>query len=499
MPKIPTYDASVSPEGALPSPRARATGNDGLAYLGQGLMDVADRMYDHEQREEVGNLNAQMATLRGELTSEFIKGSAENAGNPDYTDKFMENVTNKLQTIGGNIKTRAGQSAWQRESAELTSSFLAKTTEYNVAVAGAKAMANYGAMVNESAGTLFNDPSQFNSVEKGIRNAFTDPSGPYAGVPAEKRAALENHALEQLSIAAGRGWAMQNPDFAEKMYKAGTMPGQKYLTEAGNAQIVGYISTMQNAERTKRSLALAEAERAKRQADENATRNIVAYLVQNPNSPEAVDKIMKSAASPEHQVMLLALAGRSIADKAHDQNTYGSGFYQTYQDIQSGKIRSMDDLTKQVGPNGTLTLAGVNQLAAELQGRRSPEGKVEAELKNGFIAAMGKQISGSNEMLGIKDPKGEALKQQALAWFLPAYERAKQEGKYPDSVLLDPGNPHSLWAGVMRFKRTPNEYMADLMSGVGAGPVQIKDDAEYAKLPKGAQYIGPDGKPRTKK
>lgn len=507
MPKIPVYETGVSPLASLPGQnpdRVYADGRDfqnrGLDYVGMGLMDAGERLYDAEQRQEVGDVNAKMATLRGQLTTEFMEGAAQNADDPEYTSKFMQDATNRIQTMAGQVNTKAGQAAFQRDSANLTASMLTMATEHKIAVAGAKSVANYQSMVNQNAGTLFNDPSQFESIERTVTGAFSDPDGPYANVPAEQRAKLQNNALEQLSIAAGRGAAMSNPDLAEKMYKAGSLPGQKYLTESGNAQIVGYISTMQNAARTKAALAIAQEERAKRLADENAAQSMVSYLVKNPNSPEAVDKIMHSAMSPEHKLSFLALAGHSLAEKAHDQNSYGAGFYDTYQKIQSGEIRSMQDLTKQVGPNGSLTLAGVNTLANELVGKRTPEGQIEADMKKGFIDAMGKQLSGRNEMLGVRDPKGEVLKQQALAWFLPAFEQAKQEGKYPPSVLLDPGSPHSLWQGVMRFKRSPNQYMADLMEGTTlGGPTRVTGDADYAKLPVGAQYIGPDGKQRTKK
>src|ERR1700744_5312608 len=146
MPHIPTYESNVNPEAPLPgrSPERLFAepgsfgAASGIAGIGAGLDEASDTIYDTEQRQEVSDVAAKVATLRGSLTAQFIQGAQKANGDPSFTDNFMQGVTNQLDTIRGTIQTRAAQMAFERESAGITSDFLAKGAEYNVAVAGAK-------------------------------------------------------------------------------------------------------------------------------------------------------------------------------------------------------------------------------------------------------------------------------------------------------------------------------------------------------------------------
>lgn len=471
MPKIASYDANVNPEAPLPGrsperlyaePDAFGGGN-GLSTAGAGVADAADTLYTAEQRDEVSSNAANMATLRGKLTAQFATQSAENAGKPGFTDKFMADATNQIQALGGTYQTKAGQQAFTRDAASLTADMLEKSTLHNVAVAGAKAVSDFHVMVNQNAGTLFNDPTQAGSIFKNIDSTFSDPNGPYANVPAAERGHLQAAAKESLAIAAARGVVRESPELAEKLYNKGGLPGQSFLTESGNAQITSYIQTAESAERAKKALALAQQEHAQTMAAEADGNAVLKNIVKNPTDPGITDQILNSRMKWQQKETMLNIAMHTGAGDGHDQNTYGAGFFNVYQQIHQGKITSPDQLYSRVGPQGDLTVAGVDRLTNEIVGKRTPDGQIEAQLKDGFVKAMSQQLSGTNELLHLRDPNGDTIKQNALAWFLPAYEKAKSEGKYTDTQLLTPSDPHSLWAGVMRFKRSPNQMMQDLM------------------------------------
>lgn len=607
MPKIPIYDTQVSPEASLPGQnpdRVDASASsfgfgNGLINAGSGLEHLGEALDTAEQQQEVSDVRAKMATLRGNLTAGFEVAASKSApGDPAFTDKFMSGVTNQLADMGGTIQTKAGLRAFAQESAATTADFLAKSTEFTVHSAGAKAVADWQTTVNQNAGTLFNDPSQASSVFKSIDASMNDPAGPFANVPPDKKAALELQAKEQLAMAAARGVVRMNPDTAEKLYNKGNLPGQNYLTEAGNAQIVSYIQTAQNAERTKKALALAQQEHAETMAAEADGNAILKDIVRNPADPRITDQILNSRMKWSQKETMLNIAQHTGAGDGHDQNSYGAGFFQVYQDIHAGKITTPDQLYSRVGPQqdmrstfdttkapgmvkpgnldpwnrpvlhnpgggysttssisigtsdgetliptvvngqrlsnaaaiqhfkqtgenlgvfktpaaaddyatklhnaqaslydqngnplprsmGDLTVAGVDRLTGEIMGRRSPEGKNEADMKEGFVKAMRQQLSGTNELLHLRDPQGDAIAQSALVHFLGAYDQAKQEGKLPPSVLLDPKDPRSLWGGVMRYKRDPNTMMRDLMAqnpgaDVGAATPSYKSAGEVA-------------------
>lgn len=469
MPKIPTYDAQVGPDTSPIRANADAAafgGGTGMAQLGASLINAGDTIYQAEQQREVSDAHVRMAKLRGELTADFeVKASKTAPGDTEFADNFMSSVADRLSTMGGEFRTKAGTRAFAQLSAGVAADFNAKSTSFTVALAGAKAVADWRSTVNENAGTLFNDPSQANSVFASLEYSISDPDGPFAGVPPEKKAELGQQAKEQLAIAAARGMVRNSPEMAEKMYNGGSLPGQKFLTEAGNAQIVAYIQTAQNAERAKVAIAKAGEEDARREAAEKDGNDIIRQIYKG-GGTGVLDRILGSNLTWQQKQGMINIAEEHAKGGAgsRDTTTYGPGFFNLYQKVHTNEIKTPQDLWKEVGPGKALTLAGADRLANEIIGRRTPEGKNEADLKDGFVRAFTQQLSGRNDMLGFKDPKGDAIVQSTLAWFLPAYDAAKQEGKYPPQVLLDPNNPHSLWNGVMRFKRTPNQQMADMMS-----------------------------------
>jgi len=470
MPKIPTYESQVGSDAAPLRVNADAGafgGGSGLAQIGAGLMTVGETIYQVEQQREVSDAHVKMAKLRGELTADFeVQASKTAPGDTEFADRFMGSVANRLSTAGGEFRTKAGTRAFTQLSAAVAADFNVKSTSFSVALAGAKAVVDWRSTVNENAGTLFNDPSQATSVFASLDSSISDPAGPFANVPPEQKAALAQQAKETLAIAAARGMVRTSPELAEKLYNDGNLPGQKNLTEAGNAQVVAYIQTAQNAERAKVAIAKAAEEGARREAAEQDGNAIIRDIYKG-GGVKVMDKILNSNLSWQQKQAMINIAEENAkGDGAgnRDTTTYGGGFFDVYQKIHTGEIKSPEDLWKQVGPGKPLTLAGADRLANEITGRRTPEGKNEADLKQGFIKAMEQQLSGRNDMLGFKDPKGDMLNQQALSWLLPAYERAKAEGKYPPEVLLDPASPNSLWKGVMRFKRSPNQQMADMMN-----------------------------------
>lgn len=152
----------------------------------------------------------------------------------------------------------------------------------------------------------------------------------------------------------------------------------------------------------------------------------------------------------------------SKADK-----TYGPGFYEAYQLVHSpdgtpGRITDPTELYSRVGPRGDLTVAGVDKLVAEIQGRKTPEGVSEGEMKKQFMTNAKVQISGSDEGLHIKDPKGDQLYLKWMAQALPAYDEARKSGKTA-AVLLNPDSPDYIGKSIEQFKRPMNQWFGDVV------------------------------------
>jgi hypothetical protein len=86
---------------------------------------------------------------------------------------------------------------------------------------------------------------------------------------------------------------------------------------------------------------------------------------------------------------------------------------------------------------------GVDKLNAEIQGRKTPEGVAESEMKAQFLENARAQITGTAEGLHIKDPKGDELYLKFLADVLPRNDAARREGKSAAS-LFNPESPDYL-------------------------------------------------------
>lgn len=496
MPRIPTYQSDTTGETNLPSPQANQRGygfGSGLSDLASGLNDVANTLHDAEQRQEVSDVATQTALLRGKKTAELDTTASTAEAGTDIVSPFMEGLTNELATMGGKFKTKAGQDAFLRSSAELTSQFLDGATKYQIHSAGVKAVNDFKATENANIGTLMRDPTQFDSILKETDAALNDPAGMFAKMPGDKRAELGLASKEQYALAAARGIIRLNPQMALDMSKDGLLPGQEFLKEQSLYYLQNAAETAIHGQEIKTAQVAAAQKKALEDAAEKQGQEILKNVMKNPNDPNITNAILSSSMTWEKQNQMLAIVKQaSKGDEDKDDKTYGTGFVRLYEQVHQGLIKSPDDLYAHVG-KGDLTVAGVDKLTTEITGKRTPEGQIESDLKGGFVRSFGKVISGENELLGFRDPKGAMLNQQALAWFLTEFQRQKEEGKIPVHDLLDPANKNSLWAGVMRFKRPDNVMMKDIMEGATSltaptetvpAPIRTIPNLEYSPTKK---------------
>jgi hypothetical protein len=159
-----------------------------------------------------------------------------------------------------------------------------------------------------------------------------------------------------------------------------------------------------------------------------------------------------------------ASTGGDKADK-----TYGPGFYALYQKVHAAdddpnRVTDPTSLYSHVGPNGDLTVAGVDKLVTEIQGRKTPEGVSEGEMKSQFFKTAKAQISGSDEGLHIHDPKGDELYLKFMAQALPAYDAGRKAGKSA-TQLLNPDSPDYVGKSIGQFKRPMDQWFGDVVQG----------------------------------
>ena len=148
-------------------------------------------------------------------------------------------------------------------------------------------------------------------------------------------------------------------------------------------------------------------------------------------------------------------------------HTYGAGFYDLYQRVHlpEGDPQRLSDpgqLYSHVGPNGDLTVGGVDKLRSEIEQRKTPEGAAEGKMKDQFFKNARLQITGKSEHLGMEDHHGEELYLGFMTHALDEYDKQRKAGKSP-SELLDPQSKDYLGKSIGSYKRDPSQWYSDMV------------------------------------
>lgn len=499
MAQIRPYETQVevSPYDQINPYHTHATasdfGNTGVSEAGADIQKLAATLYDSQQTQEVSDVRTKLAQARANWTVQMQQRIDQApAGDTTFASKFIEDFQNSLSTIGDGVTTKAGQQAFQQGAGDLVAHFTQSAGLYQAASVGVKARQDHLTSLDANRNTLLTDPSQFSSVLQSQEQALQDPNGPYAKMPADAREQLVNQTRKQLGLSAVEGMIRQSPNMAKTQLASGQWdnvlgPDNKFTLER-EADVAIKANAMDQ-ERL-----AAQQERLKRQAAERDGNNIVAALAKDPTDPGVKDMILNSNLTWEKKVEALALSGNALKPQADkDTNRYGDGFYDALQSVTAprGAPGSIDDPTalwRRVGPDGDLTVAGVQKLNEIWAGRKTPAGEAETQMQAAALAAVKANLTYEMPGLPGKDPKGSQANAMFLQHFLPAYEAAKNDGQQPTD-LLNMDDPKSLISRTMaQFQRTPQQMMQDRMDeykslGSGAAPAAPKPPTPNAPAP----------------
>jgi len=231
------------------------------------------------------------------------------------------------------------------------------------------------------------------------------------------------------------------------------------------------------------------------QAKDKSDAAEIAYMqdLESDNPKTTALAITKDAAanggslSREAVERLVVRAHARLADaNSKADKTYGAGFYDAYQKVHApdgtpGKITDPAELYSRVGPKGDLTVAGVDKLVTEIQNKKTPEGDADAAIQKQFFANAKAKISGQDEGLHIKDPKGEQLFAKFLPYAYNALAEGKKSGK-STAQLLTPGSPDYIGKVLETpgngFVRPMDQWFSDVIQD--GGPANTSATAEPA-------------------
>lgn len=168
-----------------------------------------------------------------------------------------------------------------------------------------------------------------------------------------------------------------------------------------------------------------------------------------------------------------------------DAKTYGSAFDTIYHRVNApdgspDKITDATQLYPLVGKG--LTVSGVDKLRSEIEGKRTPEGEAESQMKNQFFKNARGEITGSDEGLHFRDPKGDELYLKFMARSLGDFDAGKKSGKTA-AQLLNPDSPDYVGKSISTFKRPMSQWIADQVDANGAGDAAAPGAPAIQPLP----------------
>lgn len=151
-----------------------------------------------------------------------------------------------------------------------------------------------------------------------------------------------------------------------------------------------------------------------------------------------------------------------------DLREYGKGFFDLFHRIHApdgnpDKINNITDLYSHVGPDGDLTMAGLDKLVQQMKASNTPSGMAEKQLQTTLLQ------KAKDTLVAFKGDQAGMDKFSAFqVWFFDAFDKAKSEGKNP-AELLNPDSSSYMGKAIAAFNRSSEERIKD----------RLKDPMEY--------------------
>lgn len=151
-----------------------------------------------------------------------------------------------------------------------------------------------------------------------------------------------------------------------------------------------------------------------------------------------------------------------------DMKEYGPGMYDLMRDVSTNKIKNANELLAHLpdpraGKTGDITIAGYNKLATMFA--HDPDSKADLEMQTHSFKVIKRMLSGEDEALGIKDPKGEEIFGNAMPKLFKALEEGKAKG-LTMGQMTSTDSPDWIGKAVMGMKRSLVQQNMDMMHSV---------------------------------
>lgn len=473
MPFVKEYQPDAGVPGPFETRQARDmdTGNVGgaLSRLGNTISDVGELAHRRDAMNEISDVGAKLSAAHADLTSD-LRDSLQGAAPDDssVTEKFMQGYDERMGDIGNNISTPEARRYFQRANAQMRASLLTTAMAKQSQMAGQKAVDDLNTESSNYSASLVTDPSALETVIN-LTAASVKERADAGLIPQQKAAEFQSQLSSHYAKSAIEGWITNGAS-------------QKALSDLKSGAYDQYLNGDQKFEmiaRTEQGVRAEQAERQRQEAAERdamtkaqeATQNAFLARLNSSENPLTAQDILKSNLDPfgsgSKEQFLKLLETNATRKIRTDANTYLDVWDRIH--LPEGDPKRITDpnyLNSLVGKG--LTVQDIQTFRNEMDGTKTQDGQIEAELKKNFLDSMKARLVKANPTLGLADPDGQTHYQAFLASFLPAYEKARSQGKSP-FALLNPKSPDYMGDMAESFYRTPQQIVESMYRPQGAG------------------------------
>lgn len=509
MPQIAQYTNKVALD---PSPLSQAAhrieiaGDETGAAVRQGFGSIAqgvDQVEQHLSQNETSKLAADFATAHAKLTTQW-NDMVQKADPNDHqlASRFQDEVVGPtIDKLGDGLMTRGAQDMYQKASAGLKADFFEKTTADQSNLAGAAAVANLDTVKNQLSASARTDPAGWQGLIA-MAQTTTDGLVKAYDLPREKAIQLSTSVNGEIAKAAAIGMADRNPTEMKAALARGDF--DQYLDGTTQKTLASYADQQERAATTAQRAAEVEQKRKDKEDFDHASNTVLGAMLQPDgslrvpaNAPSAIVKMSQMpGAIPGEMRSLIDMTERVTKDHADgkdlqtDPHVYEDFAQRVLLPTSDPRALSMQEVIA-ARAAGAVNDHDFSFFKGNIDALKADPAKREADKQfNAFLQSQKVAFTQRNFLTGAQDPVGAQRYFQFSQAARQKYEEAYSKGEWQQT--LDAKNPAFLG-------RLAPQYLGNQKGATPSAPVaKIGGDADFAKLPHGAQFVGPDGVMRVK-
>jgi hypothetical protein len=351
--------------------------------IGQAVGNLADVLAKRNEQSEVSDLKAKFASAHADFTN-AIKEQLRTADPSDknFVDNFMQTYDAHIEALGEGVSTAEGRRKYAELSAEYRGHFLNYAVEGQAELAGEKSKQDYTGAITQWSSALRNDPSSLDFVTQ-QHDSYLQDLVKNGGLSEKQALALKIPGDSELTKNAVRGWIDLNPELAKKQLNEGKW--DKSIDGDVKNQLLGQADQAIRARETEVERQRREQERILQEKQKSTQNDFLQKMADNQlSTKDILNSNLDPFGSGSKEQFIQLLKTHQNERIRTDPGTMMMIWDRIHlPDDDPKKIRDENDLNPYFGRG--LTLENIQALRGEIDGTRSEQGKIEAELKKGVI------------------------------------------------------------------------------------------------------------------